>query len=339
MQRDYSKYSAVAIPGTPFESMPPYSNLLHWTSARKSVCGYSNHVTRILVILNRMNDSSRRQIIRETFGNFTISKKSNLSHWRKLFLVGAPQSVEDTIMLANENKLFKDIVVTNVTEGYYNKPTLKMLIGLKFASCYCGQAEYFVKIDDDVYFEADKIDDAIKIQEKNASFSSRKKKSPKNFYLGRMNNRTVLRDGKWGVPVSDYPPKKYPPYMTGVLYVLSMTAVHEMALDCPYTCIGLDPRDNIKNRDANCFWAFEDIFIGSCVHFIQKNSYFGEFVLLRRWKSLLAYVIKEKGYRSKMRDTYMFEVKTGDLKRLHQYKIHEPFTLYTIITDLLQLLF
>ena len=73
-------------------------------------------------------------------------------------------------MLANENKLFEDIVVTNVTEGYYNKPTLKMLIGLKFASCYCGQAEYFVKIDDDVYFEADKIDDAIKIQEKKCKF-------------------------------------------------------------------------------------------------------------------------------------------------------------------------
>ena len=125
-------------------------------------------------------------------------------------------------MLQEENEFFGDVVVANVPEGYYKYPTLKMLIDLKFVACYCQNAEYFEKIDDDVYFEPEKVDAIIKIQEKSninssANFTNR---SPgalqRSMYLGELNRPNVSRSGKWGVNVSEYGKQLYPLTCEGV---------------------------------------------------------------------------------------------------------------------------
>ena len=69
---------------------------------------------------------------------------------------------------------------------------------------------------------------------------------------------------KFTVTKTEYEYEKYPVYMRGNFYVLSMSIVHKLALDCPYTCTGRDPAEIVNDKDDDtCFWKFEDVFIGA----------------------------------------------------------------------------
>ena len=68
--------------------------------------------------------------------------------------------------------------------------------------------------------------------------------------------------------------KEYPAFMNGVLHVLSMSTVRQLAIHCPYHCIAQDHLNYDKNAKQPCFWKFEDVFIGSCVKSTQSNTLF-----------------------------------------------------------------
>ena len=82
------------------------------------------------------------------------------------------------------------------------------------------------------------------------------------------------RRGQWAAIPEEYPMKEYPTYMHGILYVLSMSTVRQLAIHCPYHCIAQDHLNYDKNAKQPCFWKFEDVFIGSCVKFIRSNTVF-----------------------------------------------------------------
>ena len=323
------------ISGTPFASMPPSHKLLHKTSARERVCGFSKEVSRVLVILNRLADYQQREAIRKTYGKFSQLKSSkltlNFSKWRKFFLVGKPTKKAKEKMLQEENELFEDVVVANVPEGYYKYPTLKMLIGLKFVACYCPNAKYFVKIDDDVYFEPEKVDAIIEMQEKSsknssANFTNRLPGAiQRSMYLGELNRPNVSRSGKWGVNVSEYDKQLYPPHMRGGIVVLSMPAVHQMAVDCPYTCIGMDPEKFSQNNGSgSCLWTFEDVFIGSCFHYTQKNGFKKSVFQLLKWKSFNRYLREERKRKISLNQTnFLHNIKHTEMLRFHRYRIRK----------------
>ena len=335
MRQTNSVLESKSISGTPFDSMPPSHKLLHKTSARERVCGFSKEVSRVLVILNRMGDYQRREAIRKTYGKFSQLRSSkltlNFSNWRKFFLVGKPTKKAEEKMLQEENELFEDVVVANVPEGYYKYPTLKMLIGLKFVACYCPNVKYFVKIDDDVYFEPEKVDAIIKIQEKSdknssANFTNRLPGAlQRSMYLGEVNRPNVSRSGKWGVNVSEYGKQIYPPHMRGGIVVLSMSAVRQMAVDCPYTCIGIDPEEFPQNNGSgSCLWTFEDVFIGSCFHYTQKNGFRKSVFQLLKWKSFNRYLREERKRKISLNQTkFLYDIKRTEMPRFHRYRIRK----------------
>ena len=329
MLQSHSKFSKRAIPGVPIESMPPFDQLLHWTSATISVCGESKSISRILVILSRVFDNRRRQAIRETFARFPKNGSSKFSHWGRLFLVGKPRNKYEEIMLKLENESFGDVVVTNIEETYYKNPTIKMLIALKFTSCYCPHVEYFVKCDDDVYFDLNGLDKKIEDQQRyvdgNCTVSSicGKPRERSRLYLGQMNYLWVLREGKWAVSWNQYKLDQYPPHMSGALIVLSMSAVHEMALDCPYTCIGFDPRQYEENFGDNCFWDFEDIFIGSCARFTQENIKLIPIIKTTKYGSLSDFIRVYNNERSNDVLLNVHGLKTADFWYVEIYINHK----------------
>ena len=99
--------------------------------------------------------------IRGTYANFNASGDG--TNWTRMFLVGSPRNETETQLLEKENRQFGDIVVVNVTENYFWKLTLKMLIAFIFVSCYCPTADYFVKTDDDNAIDIDGLE--RKVQE------------------------------------------------------------------------------------------------------------------------------------------------------------------------------
>ena len=82
------------------------------------------------------------------------------------------------------------------------------------------------------------------------------------------------RDGRWAARPEEFPMKEYPAFMNGILHVLSMSTVRQLAIHCPYHCIAQDHLSYDENGNQSCFWKFEDVFIGSCVKFTQRNALF-----------------------------------------------------------------
>ena len=70
----------------------------------------------------------------------------------------------------------------------------------------------------------------------------------------------------------EYPEKKYPFFCKGGLNIFSMSAVHELAIDCPRHCIG-HSYDNIQQfKNKTCLFWIDDVFLGSCVSFTQRDK-------------------------------------------------------------------
>ena len=286
LHQDNSKI--MSHPKSPINSMPLKSKLLHSISASNSICDTTMRKLRVILVLNRPSRSDLRQAIRETWSNFTIYSKSSLiGSYTKFFLVGSPNDEEEEFTIKTENEKYNDIVVANVPEGYYNT-TLKILIGMKFVSCFCPNAEYFIKADDDDYLRIKFLDKVI--EEEQLQLNQRVKEHNKNpnvipirlparLYMGGCGVNKVQRPdpdhkvkNSWQIPVAEYSEDTYPPYCGGPLYMFSMPALHEIARDCPHTCIGLDPRDYEENIQKPCFWKFEDTFIGSCAFFTRNDT-------------------------------------------------------------------
>ena len=147
--------------------MPMDSNLLLPFSSTDSVCNNALERLRVIFILSRPSKPDLRLAIRNTWANLTAFKNSNLAaNWTRVFLIGQPSDESEDRALRLENKNFDDLLVVNVSEGYYNS-ALKMLIAMKFFSCYCRNAEYFIKADDDDYVKL-KILDELLITERNS---------------------------------------------------------------------------------------------------------------------------------------------------------------------------
>ena len=82
-------------------------------------------------------------------------------HWTRMFLVARPRSQKMWDKISNENKEFRDMVVINIDENYFSNPTIKILAAFKFVSCFCPNAKYFVKSDDDNFIDMAKLEETI----------------------------------------------------------------------------------------------------------------------------------------------------------------------------------
>ena len=164
-------------------------------------------------------------------------------------------------------------LVVNINEGYSNL-TLKMMVAFKFVFCFCPNAAYLVKSDDDNYLLMEKLENAITKEQQKVDLEMQHGfRRSGEMYLGWSPKfRHIQRKGIWAVSFEEYDKAKYPAYHTGALYVLTIPAVCKIASDCPLMCTRLDPLA-IKNKEKLCLWKFEDVFLGSCLHFTQKNTY------------------------------------------------------------------
>ena len=313
MRNTRTRFSKLSYLNAPIKSLPPYDKSLLPISATTSICDPSVERLRVLVIVNVPWKPDTRMAIRETFANFSAIKHLP-TKWTKMFLVGAPRNPGESKLLELENQRYGDIVVVNITEGY-NILTLKMLIGFKFVSCFCPNAEYLTKSDDDNYIKIESLDREITVfQEKankNESLTDAISQKRPPIYLGWPAERSPVRPPikyKWVVSYNEYSEKYYPTYMTGALYVFSMSIVHRLAVDCPYLCTGLNPQRYATNKEKPCFWRFEDAFIGSCRYFTQQMAAMEgqRFMHVTQWRGVPSLLKTWNGYPKK--PVYVTEV-------------------------------
>ena len=115
--------------------------------------------------------------------------------------MGLPNDRNNLDKLSQENEEFNDVVVVNAKETYYNNPTLKMIVAFKFVSCFCPNAKYFVKADDDVFVDMHQLDGTISNAEAkfepehlgSSKATHSASRSTGGFYMGLSLNNSVLR--------------------------------------------------------------------------------------------------------------------------------------------------
>ena len=258
-----------------------------------SICDPSATNLRLIIIFSRFAATDQRNAVRETWGAINHYKASSLyGNWSYFFLVGKPTNESDRELIETEMKTFGDVVSANVSEGYY-LITYKLLVGLKIASCYCPKADYVIKTDDDTYLRIARLDYVINAQQlladseideemnpeqnvqTNSSNNTSKinKKRSRIFTGAECSIRQVLRNnGLQSVSKNEYPDQKFPFFCFGALYIISMTSVHELAIDCPHHCTGQNESNFAQNLKKNCFTKLEDVFIGSCISFTQQSK-------------------------------------------------------------------
>lgn len=179
-----------------------------------SIC--ENHVPFLLVLVPSLAQHTNiRQTIRETWGRYASQKTlppSYSSYVVKIaFLFGKWENNDTKELLLNEKRIFRDIVVGDFNDTYQNL-TRKILMGLKWMSTFCGEADYILKVDEDIFVNIPRLVDVLTQNPANMTGS---------IYGHLYRGGPVARKGKWTVSENEYPMSQYPPYMSGNSYVIS----------------------------------------------------------------------------------------------------------------------
>ncbi|XP_022081523.1 beta-1,3-galactosyltransferase 1-like [Acanthaster planci] len=161
----------------------------------------------LILVKCRPGGSSMRALIRKTWGGV---RKVDGRQTLTMFLLG--KTVNSTLndKVANENRQHRDIIQGNFVDSYLNL-THKTMMGWRWASKFCSGAEYVASADDDVLLNVHTIVRRLVSKIRN------------NYAEGflQVGSKPYRGRSKWHTSLDLYPEPTYPPYFSGVCYVLS----------------------------------------------------------------------------------------------------------------------
>lgn len=167
----------------------------------------------LILVMSIHDHMDVRNAIRQTWGAVakggswpgrTVEETVKLA-----FLLGLHQFPERESLLVAENEKYGDIIQENFVDSYYNL-SIKMVMGLKWASQYCPGVSFILKADEDTFVNLPLLVDIL-----------RQPETPRDTIIGRiMPESKVYRVGKWSVDKKAYAGKVYPPYAAGNTYVI-----------------------------------------------------------------------------------------------------------------------
>ncbi|XP_078252958.1 beta-1,3-galactosyltransferase 5-like [Rhinoraja longicauda] len=173
----------------------------------------------MVLVTSAPSNAGRREAIRGTWARRRLPGPFS---WQVVFLVGRPPAGEEAAaLLRAEQGEFGDLLLGGYLDTYRNL-TLKVMHGLRWAAAACRPA-YLLKTDDDCFVNTDRL----------PGFLVRDNPVRTGLYAGSLfpaERRQVIRDpsSKWYVPWRDYGREVYPPYTSGVGYVLSLDVAHAL---------------------------------------------------------------------------------------------------------------
>ncbi|PIK39379.1 putative beta-1,3-galactosyltransferase 1-like [Apostichopus japonicus] len=91
----------------------------------------------------------QRKAQRESCLSVKVARGRNV---RSVFLLGKPKEEKLIAEIKAEQEIYQDILMEDFDDTYKNL-TLKVLMGMKWASEYCSNASWVMKVDDDVYVD------------------------------------------------------------------------------------------------------------------------------------------------------------------------------------------
>ncbi|XP_020647445.1 UDP-GalNAc:beta-1,3-N-acetylgalactosaminyltransferase 1 [Pogona vitticeps] len=220
-----------------YKHEPVYKQTFLFTLRERLKC--KDNPFLVILVSSRPSNVKARQAIRITWG-------SQRSWWGKqvltLFLLGKGTEKEDARALSVEDEsiLYGDIIQQDFLDTYRNL-TLKTIMAFRWVTEFCSSAQYVMKTDDDVFINTGNL---VKfLLNTNAS---------ENFMTGYpLIENYPYRGFYWKSYISydEYPFKVYPPYWSGLGYVLDVRLARRV-----YKMMS-----HVKP------FKFEDVYVGICL--------------------------------------------------------------------------
>lgn len=157
----------------------------------------------IIVVPSSPNNYDKRQAIRNTWGQ-------DGNFFKLVFLFGESDDVIFEEIIKHEYEKYKDIVQGNFQDTYKNL-TYKHVMGLQWATQYCSNVKFVVKIDDDIF---------VNIEELKVLLDNYSSKADRDLIACRVNHAlNVIRNkySKWFISKDEYEQDKYPQFCSGKL--------------------------------------------------------------------------------------------------------------------------
>ncbi|CAH1183831.1 unnamed protein product [Phaedon cochleariae] len=171
---------------------------------------HSSQPTFIVIVHSSPENFVKRKTIRETWGG----KTNNVS---LLFALGHTENVQIHKEIEREYEVHQDLLEGSFLDTYHNL-TYKHVMELKYTVYHCPEVKYLVKLDDDVFVNMPNLKEFIHLYNlENANSTS--------ILCSRMSGNPVLRSGRWGVPVEEYPDEYYPDHCSGFAIIYPQRAV------------------------------------------------------------------------------------------------------------------
>uniref|UniRef100_A0A6A7G1G8 Hexosyltransferase n=2 Tax=Hirondellea gigas TaxID=1518452 RepID=A0A6A7G1G8_9CRUS len=196
---------------------PPPTRLLNITNfefiANPSVCDPKDKILGVILVHSHPSNIDLRQAARDH-----ISKRLlNEIGIRRVFLIGEAIRAQPKYpavkqeIISKENGEHQDLIQGNFVEHYRNL-TYKHIMGLTWTVHYCPQAEFIIKVDDDIAVDIFQIRQLIKYKYRNI----------RNQMLGLIQvEQSPLRSNasKWMVTEEEFSGKTYPSFLSGWCYI------------------------------------------------------------------------------------------------------------------------
>ena len=138
---------------------------------------------------------------------------------KTVFLLGQSTTLNKEIL--EESRVYGDIVQGSFMDTYRNL-TMKTIMGYRWSSEHCANADYLVLKDEDYRFNFGNLFNYLKSQ-----------KEKDSVFIGHLikNGAEVIRDpkNKWYVSREEFPQKTYPSYFPGGANILSIAIAKKLA--------------------------------------------------------------------------------------------------------------
>nr|XP_033780793.1 beta-1,3-galactosyltransferase 4-like [Geotrypetes seraphini] len=171
------------------------------------------------LVVSSPSNFEARQAIRQTWGSTEELKGLRI---RTLFAVGQPQAPDVQVLLEQEFIEHRDLVQGTFHDTYRNL-TLKTLMLLRWASTFCPEAHFLLKVDDDVFVNTKRLVGHLR---------TLGYPRPEGIYLGRIHwLARPVRDlaSQYYIAEAEFPGYIFPLYCSGTAYVVSGDVAQQVA--------------------------------------------------------------------------------------------------------------
>ena len=190
--------------------------------------GEEESVHLLFLIKSKLENFEQRNMIRRTWGRENYDARFSI---RRIFLLGVHPS--DRFLqhkVGMEAQDWDDIAQQYFEDAYFNN-TLKLMMGLEWATTFCRGARFLAIMDDDYYVNTHNVLKMLSI------FPEFEHHNTLIGYIWKNSMPRRIKGDKWYTSLDEYPFRFWPPYPTGGSVFMTMEVAQRLYIGMQYTLI------------------------------------------------------------------------------------------------------